>query len=67
MHIDNIFTPEIAKEYDLIISSYYNHENVAIELSRVLYGRKHILEIGIGTGLIAEKMIEKGYVFRYKS
>lgn len=58
----NVYTDSIAEWYDRIIeSNYYEHEKAAESLDKVLRGRNKILEIGVGTGLLAEKMIKRGY------
>lgn len=58
----NIYTNSIAEWYDRIMeSNYYEHEKAAESLDKVLRGRNKVLEIGVGTGLLAEKMIKRGY------
>lgn len=58
----NVYTDSIARWYDRIMAAgYLEHEKAADALSVVLKGRNPVLEIGIGTGLLAEKMIERGY------
>ena len=50
---------DIAEYYDLIMESgYYDYAKEAQSLASILKGRKKLLEIGIGTGLLAEKMFE---------
>ncbi len=50
---------EIAQYYDLIMESgYYNYEKDAQSLGSVINTRKKILEVGVGTGLIVEKLLE---------
>ncbi|MBC6477484.1 MAG: class I SAM-dependent methyltransferase [Hormoscilla sp. GM7CHS1pb] len=39
-------------------SGYYNYRKEAQSLDSILKGRKKILEIGVGTGLLAEKVLE---------
>ncbi|MGB3513373.1 MAG: class I SAM-dependent methyltransferase [Microcoleaceae cyanobacterium] len=50
---------DIAQYYDLIMESgYYNYRKEAQPLNSILKGRKKIIEIGVGTGLLAEKLLE---------
>lgn len=58
----NVYTDSVAEWYDRIMeSNYYEHEKAAESLDKILLGRNKILEIGVGTGLLAEKMIKRGY------
>lgn len=59
---ENIYSESISKWYDRIMKAgYYDHDSVAASLARILKDKKKILELGIGTGLLAEKMTAKGY------
>ena len=60
---ENKFTESISEWYDRIIQAgyYENNTKIADTLSNILEHRRKILEIGIGTGLIAEQLIAKGY------
>ncbi len=50
---------DIAQYYDLIMESgYYDYTKSAYSLNSILTERKKILEIGIGTGLLAEQLLE---------
>lgn len=50
---------EIANYYDLLMEKgYYDYTKAAQSLDSILKGHKKILEIGIGTGLLAEKILE---------
>ncbi|MGB3509430.1 MAG: class I SAM-dependent methyltransferase [Microcoleaceae cyanobacterium] len=50
---------EMAPYYDLLMEiGYYDYTKAAKSLHSILKGRKKILEIGIGTGLLAEKLLE---------
>ncbi len=44
--------------YDaLMTSGYYDYDAIAKSLTTILQGRKKILELGVGTGLIAQKLL----------
>lgn len=50
---------EIVDHYDnLMTSGYYNHEALADSLHRLLGDRRRVLDMGVGTGLLSEKMLE---------
>jgi len=58
----NRYTDSIAEWYDRIMEAgYYDHERVAQGLDNILHGKNKLLELGIGTGLLAQKMIARGY------
>lgn len=42
-------------------SGYYNHEQISKSAAQILGDKKQLLELGIGTGLLAEQMIKLGY------
>lgn len=49
---------EIAQYYDLIMESgYYDYGQESQSLHSILKGQKKVLEIGIGTGLLVEKLL----------
>ncbi|MEM9213358.1 MAG: methyltransferase domain-containing protein [Cyanobacteria bacterium P01_F01_bin.150] len=49
----------IAQYYDLVMKSgYYNHTQAAHSLNNIIKTRKKVLEIGLGTGLLAEKLLD---------
>lgn len=49
----------IADYYDLLMTSgYYNHEKVAKEIADIVSREQSIIEIGVGTGLLLEKLLE---------
>ena len=50
---------DIAQYYDLIMESgYYDYRKEAQSLDSILKDRKKIIEIGVGAGLLAEKLLE---------
>ncbi|WP_287273769.1 MULTISPECIES: class I SAM-dependent methyltransferase [unclassified Okeania] len=50
---------DIAQYYDLLMESgYYDYQKAAQSIDSILKGRKKLLEIGVGTGLLAEKLLE---------
>lgn len=50
---------DIAQYYDLIMESgYYDYRKEAHSLDSILKGQKKIIEIGVGTGLLVEKLLE---------
>lgn len=58
----NVYTPTIAQWYDHIMGAgYLQHEQAAASLHAILLGRKNVLELGIGTGLLAQRMVSLGY------
>lgn len=60
---ENIYTPEISHWYDLIMEAGYNpsnHRAAADAIVKILGSRKKVLELGIGTGLLAERLVENG-------
>jgi SAM-dependent methyltransferase len=47
----------IAGQYDLIMSDgYFDHGRMAAAAEKILGGRTRILEIGVGTGLLADRL-----------
>lgn len=49
----------IADYYDLLMNSgYYNHEKIAKAIAPFISTNQNIIEIGVGTGLLLEKMLE---------
>ena len=50
----------IADYYDLLMTQgYYDYETQSDCLAELLKHRKSVLELGVGTGLLAEKLIQK--------
>ena len=50
---------DITEYYDaLMTSGYYDYDAIALSLISVLENRKKILELGVGTGLIAQKLLQ---------
>ncbi|MEV7190461.1 class I SAM-dependent methyltransferase [Streptomyces sp. NPDC093510] len=51
----------LARYYDLIMTSgYYDYAALAQELLAHLGDRRRLLELGVGTGLVCEKLLEHG-------
>lgn len=42
---------------DIMLSGYFNHEESALALTKILGNRKTVLDLGIGTGMLTEKML----------
>ncbi len=63
---ENVYTTSITKWYDRIMAAgYYNHEKVAAALALILGKRRNVLELGVGTGLLAERLLaEAGFAPR---
>lgn len=60
---ENVYNPEISKWYDAIMAAGYNpnnHKAAADAIVKILGSRKKVLELGIGTGLLAEQLVESG-------
>ena len=55
----------ISDYYDmLMLGGYYNYNDIAEALHKVLSPRKKILELGVGTGLLAEQLLKNNtYAF----
>ncbi len=50
---------EIAEYYETTVESvYYDYPKAAQSLDSILKGREKLLEIGVGTGLVVEKLLE---------
>ncbi|WP_133512603.1 class I SAM-dependent DNA methyltransferase [Candidatus Thiosymbion oneisti] len=50
---------EIAHYYDMLMNAgYYNHESLARTIRAVIGQRKRLLELGIGTGLLARELLK---------
>ncbi|MEQ9483417.1 class I SAM-dependent DNA methyltransferase [Coleofasciculus sp. F4-SAH-05] len=51
---------KIAEYYDMLMTTgYYNYDAQSNALTQILKSCNSVLELGIGTGLLAEKIIEK--------
>ncbi len=58
---ENPYDKDFSQCYDAIVTAdYYNHSAVADAIVDALDSRVKILELGIGTGLLAERLIDKG-------
>lgn len=60
---ENVYNPEISRWYDAIMKAGYNpsdHREAADAIVKILGSRKKVLELGIGTGLLAEQLVESG-------
>ena len=58
----NVYTDSISQWYDAIMEAgYYDYERAAGGLAKAFKGRERILELGIGTGLLAEQTIKRGF------
>ncbi|HIH11891.1 TPA: class I SAM-dependent methyltransferase [Candidatus Woesearchaeota archaeon] len=60
---ENIYNPGISHWYDAIMAAGYNpndHKAAADAIVKILGSRKRVLELGIGTGLLAEQLVENG-------
>ena len=50
---------DLTEYYDaLMTSGYYDYDAIAKSLITILQGRKKILELGVGTGLLAQKLLQ---------
>ena len=60
---ENVYNHEISQYYDAIMEAGYNpndHKVAADAIVKILGSRKKVLELGIGTGLLAEQLVAKG-------
>ena len=56
--VENQYT-DLAEYYDaLMTSGYYDHAGYAKALHHILAGRKTVLDIGVGTGLLVEQLMK---------
>ena len=46
---------------DIMLAGYYDYDQQIADLSTIIPAGCNILEIGVGTGLLAEKLVEQGY------
>lgn len=59
--VENAYDKGISRCYDAIVTAgYYDYNAAADALVHILGSRKKVLELGIGTGLLAEKLVERG-------
>lgn len=50
----------IAEFYDtLMTKGYYNYDEISKDLSKIVGDRKHLMELGVGTGLVAELLLKE--------
>ncbi|MBX7136402.1 MAG: methyltransferase domain-containing protein [Oligoflexia bacterium] len=60
--VENPYTGNFPQFYDLLLSSgYVDHEESARQLTRLLGRSRSILEIGVGTGVLTQELIERGH------
>lgn len=58
---ENTYEPDISQCYDNIVKAgYYNYDDAADSIVQALGSKRKVLELGIGTGLLAEKLIGLG-------
>lgn len=58
---ENTYGPDISQCYDAIVNAgYYDYGAAADSIVQALGSKRKVLELGIGTGLLAEKLIERG-------
>ncbi|NER05097.1 MAG: class I SAM-dependent methyltransferase, partial [Okeania sp. SIO3C4] len=48
----------LAKFYDQCVPQYRNYDQIATELAQVIGEARDLLDIGIGTGLIVENLLQ---------
>lgn len=59
--VENAYNEDMSKCYDAIVTAgYYDYDAAADAIVHILGHKKKVLELGTGTGLLAEKLIEKG-------
>jgi SAM-dependent methyltransferase len=62
MKQQNTYTDSMCENYDKFMEAgYYNHDQIIKALLPILQGKNDILELGIGTGLLAERLANKGF------
>jgi SAM-dependent methyltransferase len=62
MSKNNYYNEIIARNYDKVTTSgYYDYEKLVKEFKKIVKGRL-LLELGIGTGCLAEVLIKNGYI-----
>ena len=50
---------DLTEYYDVLMTSgYYDYDGIAKTLNAILQDRKKIIELGVGTGLLAEKLLQ---------
>ena len=53
---------ELAEYYDhLMLGGYYDYEQQAQALGEILPAKATVLDVGVGTGLLAEKLVKAGH------
>ncbi len=57
----NAYDQNMSRSYDAIVEAgYYDYSGAADAIVQAIGSRKKVLELGIGTGLLAKKLIERG-------
>jgi trans-aconitate methyltransferase len=55
----------IAEFYDtLMTQGYYNYDEISKDLSEIIGNKEHILELGVGTGLVAEHLLKQNSAYK---
>ena len=53
---------DLASYYDhLMPGGYYDYAAQSAELAQLLPANAHVLELGVGTGLLAEALVDRGF------
>ena len=53
---------DLASYYDhLMLGGYYDYAAQSAELAQLLPANAHVLELGVGTGLLAEALVDRGF------
>lgn len=59
---ENQYSITMCENYDSFMEAgYYDHESEVKALESILRGRKRILELGVGTGILAGGLADKGF------
>lgn len=55
----------IAEFYDtLMTQGYYNYDQITKDLSEIIGNKEHVLELGVGTGLVAEYLLKHNPAYK---
>ena len=57
----NEYTPRLAAWYDEVMTTGQDYGEIAQQFHALTNGHRKVLELGIGTGLFAEQLVQKGY------